>query len=238
MSDINTGRMRLQFWQDSIDVMTGARPGPLPRTPVASELARAITSAGLSPEPLKALITARAARIAEKPFASLQELEQYGEATTAGLLRLQLQLGGLDDTARLVEATRLLGAAIAIGGQLRAVPVLASRRGKFLLPLDLVAAHSVVEQDVLRGRSGPELRGAARHMADRCRSLLHACVGTVREAGGGRNAVGHFLPAVPLREYLRRLEAAEFDPLAPATLASPGTLPLTLWWARFRRRLL
>ncbi len=237
VSDVHTGRMRLQFWQDTLGVLTAQREGPLPRTPVAAELAAALRSTALSADLLTSLVTARSARIAEKAFTSTAELESYGRATEGALIRLQLQAGGLGGQEGLQAAADSLGAAWALAGQLRAVGVLAARRGRCVLPLDAMARHGAAEEDVLRGRASPGLSACARSLADRAEELLQECCGALQREGADRRTLAHFLPAVSTRLYLRRLKEVEFDPLDARTRPSPGSLPLRLWWARLRRSL-
>ena len=91
------GQIRLQWWRETLDA---AYAGAAPRAhEVATPLTAAIREFGLSRPPFDRLIDARERDLADAPPATLAALEDYAEATSAGLVRLALEILGIRDAA-------------------------------------------------------------------------------------------------------------------------------------------
>ena len=77
--------------------------------------------------------------MAEKPFASLEALENYCESTVSSVNYLLLETVGVRDV-RVDHAASHLGKAQGIVTAIRAVPFHAQKR-RVLLPLDILIKH-------------------------------------------------------------------------------------------------
>src|SRR5262249_34745939 len=149
------GRMRLQWWRESLDAIYEGRP--VRRHQVVEPLAAAIRTLGLSRMHFDLLIDTREADLADEPPASLAALEDYAAGTASPLVLLALEaLGQRDDAAQ--AAGREIGIAYALAGLLRAVSFHAQAR-RLYLPADLVAASGLdVHRDLFELKSTPPLR--------------------------------------------------------------------------------
>lgn len=225
------GRMRLQWWRETLDEIYGDRL--VRHHEVAEPLAMAIRRRRLSREHFERLIEARETDLADEPPPTLAALEAYAEASAARLVWLALE--ALDEReATALAAARAIGIAHALTGLLRAIPFHA-RQKRLYLPRDRVAAAGLtVESDLFELRASPALArvvaevaaAASRHLAD-ARSLSPALP---------RRALPALLPAALARADLARLRRAGFDPF-DRRVAGPD--PLRSWrltFAMLRRR--
>lgn len=111
------GEMKLTWWRDAVEDIYAAEPR-VRRHDVAEGLAGLAGRIGR--EDIMALIDARIDDVRARPFASLDEILAYVDATAGRLMRLALRLC----EAELDEATlRAAGRAWGLTGLLRAFPV-------------------------------------------------------------------------------------------------------------------
>jgi len=104
------GEIRLAWWREAIDEMTGA--GSVRRHPVAEALARAVAARRLDAALLYGMVEARAADLDTAPFADAVELYSYLDATAGALMALAAQaLGAADPIAAVQSAGRAWGVA-------------------------------------------------------------------------------------------------------------------------------
>lgn len=222
------GRIRLQWWRDTIAVL---HEGGSVAHPVAAELERAVKAFGLSSAPFDRLLDSREADFEEEPPADLASLEDYAEGTAGSLNVLALEI--LDvrgDVA--VGAAQHLGTAWALVGLLRAVPFHASA-GRLYLPADLMDEHGVRRQDVLAGRDSPGLAKLAEIVAERGRRHLETARQLQRDIP--RRGVPALLTGALAEGYLDLLRKARFN-LFDGAWSAPRPQPLKLIWAMLRGR--
>jgi NADH dehydrogenase [ubiquinone] 1 alpha subcomplex assembly factor 6 len=168
----------MQFWRDSV---TSTFAGNPPREPISILLHSAITHltarAGASSASslkfwLLRLISTREKHMENKPFASLSALEDYAENTYATLMYMTLAAMPLR-SVHMDHLASHIGKAYGIAATLRGIPVLAApsqpiqgpsgygvgntRSPALLLPLDVMAAVGLKEEDVFR--RGPNAEG-------------------------------------------------------------------------------
>ncbi|MGH6971685.1 MAG: squalene/phytoene synthase family protein, partial [Caulobacteraceae bacterium] len=86
------GRMRLQWWRDSIAAIYEG--GPVRHHQVVAPLAAAIAAHGLSRAHFDAIIEAREADLDDLPPPDLDALEAYAEASAGRLVLLALEALG------------------------------------------------------------------------------------------------------------------------------------------------
>ncbi|XP_042219029.1 uncharacterized protein LOC121864144 isoform X2 [Homarus americanus] len=87
-SETLMGKMRLQFWRDTLDQIY---QGTAPKQPVALELQRAVEMHRLSKRWLRSLIDSREEQLDNKQFASIASVENYSEKCNSPLYYLILQ---------------------------------------------------------------------------------------------------------------------------------------------------
>jgi NADH dehydrogenase [ubiquinone] 1 alpha subcomplex assembly factor 6 len=225
------GRIRLQWWRESLDAIYAARP--VRRHEVVEPLAAAIRGRGLSREHFDRLIDAREQDLAEEPPASMVALETYAEATSSRLLYLALEVLG-ERGEKALAAARPAGVAYALSGLLRAVPFHA-RAKRLYLPQDRVAAAGLaVDRELFELHSSPALRRVVAEVAERAQRRLDEARSL--SSAVPQPALPALLPAVLARADLARLRRARFNPFDPR-LARPD--PLRSWrlaLAMLRRR--
>ncbi|KAI9172920.1 hypothetical protein H9P43_007051 [Blastocladiella emersonii ATCC 22665] len=230
--DDTLGRMRFQFWRDTLDK---AYAGEVPQShPVAIVLAAGIKHHGLSVHRLKRVVAGRESNFLTRQYARIEDLEEYGEATASGLMYLHLELLGVKslDVDHLASH---LGKAAAIATLLRGTPFhLRSRL--FYLPSEVCAKHGVAAEQVMREGPSEALSAAVFEVATRANDHLITARTHVKEDGLDARAVPALLPAVATARWLQRLEKADFDLFNGALHTRDAWLPWHLWKASKLRK--
>lgn len=225
-------RMRVQWWADAMDGIVQGQP---PDHPVARALGVLAERGVLERTTLDALIDARASDAAgERSPADMNALEDYLDATAAGLGALALAAIDPDAGAGARRAVRHAGLAWGLTGLLRALPFHAARRRCFL-PRALCAEAGVDVEALLAGR---RQEGVARVV----RTLAAQADEHVRAARRERDAISArslavVLPVTLAESHLHRLAKAGNDPFHPAIArpTGPGGV-LRLIWRGWRGR--
>ncbi len=149
------GRMRLEWWREII--AAAYESGPVRRHVVVEPLTEAIREHALTREHFDRLIDARERDLDDEAPASLATLEDYAEATSAGLVYLALEiLGAGDPVAR--RAAFHVGIAYALAGLLRAMPY-RTLPDRGIVPPAIAAAASR-HLDLARALRPPPTRAA------------------------------------------------------------------------------
>jgi NADH dehydrogenase [ubiquinone] 1 alpha subcomplex assembly factor 6 len=214
------GQIRLQWWREVVDA---AFLGTPPRQhEVVAPLAAAIRERALTRAHFDRLIDTRERDLADEPPATLAELEDYAEGTSAALLYLALEVLGVAEPA-VVSAAREIGIGYALAGLLRALPFHA-RAGRCYIPADIAGRAGLDPADYANLRDSAGLRTATAEIAAAGASHLQAARRYRREVSGSARAA--LLPAVVADRFLARLQRAGCNPLAPE-LAIPD--PLQSW---------
>ncbi|OQO14453.1 hypothetical protein B0A48_01330 [Cryoendolithus antarcticus] len=246
------GSMRLQFEREAV---TKALSGTPPKQPIALLLAKAAEDISLQSDGktkwsrswFLRLIDTREKNLSNPPYPSLTHLETYAENTYSTLLYLTLQalpMGSL--TADHIASH--IGKATGIAAVLRGLPLIAfpgppnkhsnqpsqpgsdigaTRQGAVLLPLDIMAEHSVREEDVLRnGASAQGLRDAVFAVATRANDHLITARQMLSSISAGEEA-GHdfehqdeeehvYLPTSAMKETPKQEVDRAFGVFMPA----------------------
>ncbi|KAI9795696.1 MAG: hypothetical protein M1833_006865 [Piccolia ochrophora] len=207
------GAMRLQFWRDAVNSTFRGTP---PKEPVAILLSRALDDLSarggkMSKGWLLRIISAREQYLNNPPYPTLEALEAYAESTYSTLLYLTLSTLPLHSLAADHVASHV-GKAAGIAAVLRGLPLIAfpqseahhsntsttpgtytpaTRQGAVTLPLDVMAAHGVQEEAVLRqGPAAPGLADAVFDVATRANDHLITAREMLRNLRAGQD-VGH-----------------------------------------------
>ncbi|RDA82689.1 hypothetical protein CP532_6343 [Ophiocordyceps camponoti-leonardi (nom. inval.)] len=189
------GAMRVKFWQESIDATFAGRP---PREPICVLLYEALremeqrTGNTATKQSIKfwisRLLKTRQAHMDNRPFPTLEALEDYAENTYSTMTYATLAFMPLRSTD-LDHLASHMGKASGIVAVLRGIPFLASpaqpvktpsggeapstREPCVLLPLDIMAEAGVKEEEVFRrGPHAPGLEDAVFKVATRAHDHL------------------------------------------------------------------
>jgi phytoene synthase len=228
VSEALLGRMRLQWWRETLNAVYDGRPVA---HPVAEALRQAVSQQQPSRRLFDRLIDAREADLTGTPPADLAALEAYAEGTAATVTMLAVEILGAGDGAAL-PAARQVGLAWGLTGILRAVRFHASA-GRLFLPTALLAEHGVAGEDVLAGRSSAGLAAAGRRIAARARE--HLAGARAHQTDLPRAALPGLLTGPLTERYLDRLAAAGGDLMDPGwSVVRPR--PALLAWHLWRRR--
>ena len=219
VSTPQVGSLRLQFWRDNITRTFAGQP---PKHPVSIILSSALSSlsartsgtASLSKNWFLRVVSARETYLTNRPYTTLDSLEQYAENTYSTLLYLTLQSLPLASITA-DHITSHVGKAAGIVTVLRGLPLLAfpappnhhssntglgdavasqrtrAQQGVVTLPLDVMVECGVREEDVIRqGAEASGLRDAVFRVATRASDHLitaRTMIGNLRKGKG----VGH-----------------------------------------------
>lgn len=221
VSDPNIGRMRLQFWRDSLDSIYQDNP---PQQPVALELAQAVAKHKLTKHWFTRLVDARERNLANRPFETTEALEDHSENTVSSVLYLILECLGIKDV-QADHAASHLGKAMGVVTLLRATPFHASK-GKVYLPNDLMIKQKVSQEDIIRGRTTQSVKDVTYDLA----SLAHTHLATAKslKSKAPKSGSRAFLPMVPCQAYLAKIQQVDFNIFYPTLRERNHLLPLHL----------
>jgi phytoene synthase len=201
------GEIRLQWWRDALQ---GEARGDVRANPVAAALDDTIVKFRLPRQSLVDLIEARMFDLYDDPMPSLNDLEGYCGETSSSLIQLSSIILNEGKDPGTADAAGHAGVAYAVTGLLRAFPIHA-RQGQLYIPVDILARHGVVREDIVTGRGGPGLKGAladmraiARRHLDQVKTLRSTVPSAVEPA---------FRPLALVEPYLKAMERRDYDPL-------------------------
>jgi len=190
VSNPTVGSLRMQFWRNTINATFDAQP---PAEPVAILLASVLANYKMNKSWFMRLISTRERTLTHPGFTNLAELETYAENTYSTILYLTLSAYPLKSLTMDHLASHI-GKAAGICAVLRGFPLLAfpsppthhsnpasalaqlppsNRQGVITLPLDVMSASGVREEDVYRkGGAAPGLKDAVFAVATRASDHL------------------------------------------------------------------
>ncbi|XP_022687616.1 NADH dehydrogenase (ubiquinone) complex I, assembly factor 6-like isoform X2 [Varroa jacobsoni] len=222
VSRVEIGYGRLAFWRDAICKMYNGHRAP--EHPVTKEIQWLLTSYTLTQQWFLRLIDSREANMKDNAFATLDAAEQYAELSCSPIYYLLLEAREIKRVDCDHTASHL-GKAQGLANLIRSIPFNASK-GRCQLPLNLLAKHSVTQEEAFRTpqTSLPEVvfeiaSTAHIHLEKTEQGLtkLPKEIGDI------------FLPSVPLKEFLKKLQKANFNVFDPAVQARNSMLPIQLW---------
>jgi phytoene synthase len=180
--------IRLHWWRE---VLQGARR----RHEVAGPLGAALDAGRLTAAELLPMVDAREAEAAPAIETRAAWLA-YVEGTAGALAVVAGRVLGAE--AALLPRLRALGTAYGVAGQVRSVAARAAQ-GRCLLPLDVLAAEGLTQEEVIAYPADPRLHPVLATLAEDGRQRL-------REAAGAmpRGVIAAALPAALARRDLAR----------------------------------
>ncbi|KAL5482711.1 hypothetical protein ACEPAI_9305 [Sanghuangporus weigelae] len=229
------GQMRMQFWKDVIQHL-GA-----PQHPIAAALRDASKIAHIAPYHLRRIVDARDVELNSPSHLNTDTLLAHAESTTSTLNYILLAILGLSSSDTYSHAASHLGVAQTIATLLRALPYHASK-GVMVIPASITAAHHVNQEEVFRhGPAAANLPDAVYDFAVIANDHLISARELFKNENGRievpREAMPVFLNAVPVQNYLNRLQAANFDVFTPKLqLRESVRLPWQIWRSYLRNQ--
>jgi phytoene synthase len=205
------GEIRLQWWSE---VLRGERAGEAAANPVAAALINTIQRYELPSEPLWDLVEAHRFDLYDEPMATIPDLKSYAVKTSSSLLALAAQILGARDAAD--DIARPAGIAYAVARLMIAFPQQAARRQLFV-PVELLARHKVVIEDIFIGKTTPELRAALAGMREIADAGLAAACTHIAVAPTA--IIPSLLPLAVARLELDRMKRLDYDPFAPPEIS-------------------
>ncbi|KAL5466719.1 hypothetical protein EMCRGX_G030867 [Ephydatia muelleri] len=222
-----TGKMRVQFWRDSIDAIYKEPP----KHPVAVTLATAVGRYKLSKLWFSRLLDSREANLSLSHYSSTRELEDYSENTFSSLLYLTLEAMGVRSVAA-DHACSHLGKAEGICTVLRAAAYHRTQRCVFV-PMDIIMRHGASQESFIRAEetSNQSVHNAVYDFA----SLGHTHLLKARSLGNKLDSMvtRALLPAVLCEDFLTRLQREDFNIFEPKLSQRNPKMPLRLLWKYF-----
>ena len=203
------GEIRLQWWRD---VLAGVGQGEVDANPVAAALRDVVVRYRLPPRMLAELIDARAFDLYDEPMGGVEQLEHYARHTVSTPIELAAQVLGDGRAPNIAVLAGHVGAAYAIAGLLRALPIHASRR-QLYLPADLMQRYGADSADVFAGNATVELRAVLAEL--RLRARQHLVAAQRRLADAPPEAHSALLLIALVRPALDRMERQSYQPFSP-----------------------
>jgi phytoene synthase len=211
VSESMLGRIRLQWWRESLDGIYGGNPR---HHAVVEALTGTVKAHHLPRALFDTIIDGRELDLEDEPPRDLAAFETYAASTSGALAQIAAMILGAKDAASLKSADHV-GTAWAMTGLLRAVPFHAARRRLFL-PQELTARHNLEQRELFELRSSDALKEITREIAARAR--WHLAEARQANAGFSRSSLPAVLCATIARRHLKSLERAGWDPLDPVVL--------------------
>ncbi|KAJ1679775.1 hypothetical protein EV182_001354, partial [Spiromyces aspiralis] len=112
------GRLRFEFWKNAVSNVFAGQP---PQMPVARALTDTVHRFKLSRMWFRRLLKTREQNLFSSEFATVEELQEYGENTIASLVHMHLEALGVRDM-QADQAARAIGQSSAIVTALRSLP--------------------------------------------------------------------------------------------------------------------
>ncbi|KAI6183724.1 hypothetical protein M3Y97_00519600 [Aphelenchoides bicaudatus] len=231
-----TGIYQLQFWKDAMNTLVGQMRGPIPRQPVVKALEYFNIVSNENVTLFHKLISARQETLGDRPFVSVDKLEENSRLVHGTLIQLVAQQlsNTLVRSNELQDAANDLGVAVGITTLLRAtVPLL--KEGVVLLPIDLISLHGLSPDSFFRGDFPEGLKGVAKdlckiaeHRAKKARNKLTQIDIECRPA---------FLSAgMRVDHVLGCLQKSNYNILSSSLQQPPNFVASKLWWRYKRKR--
>jgi phytoene synthase len=189
------GEIRLQWWREAL---AGTRESEATAHPVAAALRDTLARYRLSPEPLAALIDARAFDLYDEPMASFDELTDYGTRTEGAVFGLACAILGAGGQMAGPLVMNAASASI-IAGVLDSLA-----RRQLFLPADLLREHGIGREMIVAEEASGQLSAALAQLRTRARGHLELAAAQPVPA----QIVPALLPAALIGPTLRCQERA------------------------------
>jgi len=224
VSEPMLGRIRLQWWRDSLESLYAGAPR---QHYVITPLARLVEAAGLPRLLFERIIDARELDLERQPPHSMVELETYVEGTSSTLIELALAALG-EECGQAGRMARPIGLAYGLVGLVRAVPSHAAQK-RLYIPEEVIVEVGLERRHLFELGSSPPLRAAAERLGARAAQYLQEAT-ALQDKPISKAGLAALLPGVLAARHLRDLRKAGYDPFHPNLhQPRPGRLTALLW---------
>ncbi|KAJ2635233.1 hypothetical protein GGF40_003736 [Coemansia sp. RSA 1286] len=199
-------QMRFAYWHDTIKRLYSDDPV---QTPISRCVHDAVRRYSISRTWLRRLVSERERMLESPTFETVADVEKYGERAYACLIHPHLEALGVRDM-HADNAARAIGVATAIVNFTRSVPLFLAQ-GRCDLPRDLIVKHKVDLDSLYRNpQPTAELQSAVYEFATKAYTRLCGA-SEIYVPNAPRAAFPALMAAVPAKEWLERLESADFN---------------------------
>ncbi|HEV8392049.1 MAG TPA: squalene/phytoene synthase family protein [Dongiaceae bacterium] len=220
ISESMLGLVRLQWWREAVEEIRAG--GATRRHMVVDALSAATRAYRLSVDRMLAMVAGREEELESDGAPTQAAFESRADATAANLIRLSLEVAGLNPAEpALAAASTEIGRAYATIGCARSV-LLDARRRRVRLPAEALAQASVDLDTLFDLRPQPALQACLGALAKQAQTDLDAA----RRRPIPRGARPLTLTAKLAALHLERLRRAAYDPFDPRVIAAP---PFDVW---------
>lgn len=196
------GELKLQWWRDALEA---AKQGTIREHPVIIELAPIIINKTISVDGMMHIINARSRELTSSQPSSLKHLIEYCRYTAGALNKLAFQIIADRPSDIALKHVEQIGIAWGLIGIIRAISFHASN-SRCSIPVDLMKAANINEQQLYKGSFSPELKDVIRQIADTAEEHLRDNEESMMKMH--RNG---FLLAPIATSYLHRLKRQDYD---------------------------
>jgi phytoene synthase len=226
-SDKEIARVKLAWWRDEIARLQSGRP----EHPVTQALLPHLQTMQIRIEHLNALIDGMAMDLDQNRYLDYEALQLYCHRVAGVVGIMSASIFGFTRPETLAYAERL-GLAFQLTNIIRDVGEDA-RNGRIYLPLTELRRHGVHEQDLLRGRAGPEFVELMRAETERARSAYREALALLPDMDRAAQRPGLMMAAI----YSTLLDEIERDGYRTLTHRTSLTPIRKLWlaWRTWRR---
>nr|WP_295885844.1 phytoene/squalene synthase family protein [uncultured Devosia sp.] len=176
VSDPAPGEIRLQWWSDALE---GEAHGAVRQNPVADALLDTIARYNIPAGTLLRLIGARRFDLYDDPMPDLESFEGYAGETVSTLYQLAAMILNDGEIIETGDAAGHLGVAHAMIGHLRSFGYV-SAQGRIVLPMSIMAANGVREDEVFSGTASEGVVEALGQVADLAVEHLNKAEAAIR----------------------------------------------------------
>jgi len=222
-TDSRIGLMRIHFWKESLEKIYQGVP---PHSPIAFELAKAVSKCNLTRRWLNRIIEGREEQIlSDNSFPSVLAVEQRSEKTHSSVLLLAVESLGVANV-HADHAASHIGKAHGFVTLVRAVPFHSSRN-RVYLPTELMIKHHVSQEDVLRRCTEQKMKDLIFDLASEAHKHLQTASSFKKDIP--KQAMVAFLPTVSINAYLKAIQRVDFNVFDSQLHQRNNWLPFSLW---------
>ena len=246
VSEEAIGKMRIQFWKDSINDIYNKKHiddrqehVKIPNHPVVIELHKNLLKhPNISLELLNRIISSREVFLSNhQPFQTMDDVSKYSDNTFSSINNILLEClidskNGNELHGHAKHCANQLGKAEGIVTLLRALPYNASRK-RVYLPLSLLVSHKISSESIIRGIDDDELRHVIEVIAAVAEEHLENC--RFRKKYLSLEEKRIMLTAVSVDSYLSRLAKVNCNVFDRLLQRKDSWLPFKLYVHKWKR---
>ncbi|KAK6622742.1 hypothetical protein RUM43_008585 [Polyplax serrata] len=219
-----TGLLKGKFWEECIDQVYRETP---PKHPVLDQIYKATQRHKLSKFHFKKLLTSRLNQLNVSTFKDMDDMESYADKTCTPILMLLLEALNV----RNIDCDHVashVGKAQGLCNLIRSLPYNLKEK-LVLLPRTALMKHNISEESLIRNTVDPEtLSHIIFEVATKANN--HIKMASSLKDKIPRECYPLFLPAVPVRLFLKKLEKTNFHIYDHSLYGKNGFLPFTIYW--------